>query len=182
MMIVANAKRTEDEIFDEAYRTYRSIHGDGPIRLRDVADYTLQNELWKPDPRLVQNELRRKFSRWAKSRKYRDPDGKTVRAMHAAKYPIMRSGQLTFETLWDHHRDMSLEHAKNSFSQREEQIIGAHRRLQTDVGSFNKFNPNAEGHPIQLMLPFELMEPLEPQRVEYIIPSNTVQEFRNKPR
>ena len=50
---------------------------------------------------------------------------------------------------------MSADHALMSFTQREDQIQGAKRRLINDADSFNDNNPNAVGHQIQLKLHLE---------------------------
>lgn len=85
--------------------------------------------------------------------------------MHAARYPKgEKDGQLLFETMWDHIDTMSAEHARVSFNQRAQQIIGECRSLKRDQDSFNTNNPNADGHQIQRSFDFtpELEDYSEP--------------------
>ena len=59
-----------------------------------------------------------------------DPQGRSVRAKHAA-----REGQLF---LWDDIRTASRKHMDIAFKQRRQQIVGDCHQLKTDVDSFNE--------------------------------------------
>ena len=92
-----------------------------------------------------------------------DPQGRTVRAKHAARKKGADGEQLVF---WDDIRTASREHMQMAFQQRRQQIVGDCHQLKLDSDSYNE-NANT-GVPIQLIFDFtddlaelELMEALK---------------------
>ena len=162
-----------DNMYDHL-QEYRTTHGDGPVRMENVAVWMLNEKKWQPEHRRVLKELARHLSAAARAKHHKDPQGRRVRTMHAAKYPKGQTadGQLLFETMWDHIETMSAEHGRVSFQQRHHQIAGECRSLKRDQDSFNVNNPNAHGHESQLSFNFELdLEEYAQPSVDIVEPS-----------
>jgi hypothetical protein len=79
-----------------------------------------------------------------------DPQGRTVRAKHAARQ--RRNGKQL--TLWADIRTASREHMAMAFQQRRQQIVGDCRQLAIDVESYNENRNPSE--PIQMVFDFTL--------------------------
>jgi hypothetical protein len=85
-----------------------------------------------------------------------DPQGRTVRAKHAAR--VEQDGEQL--ALWADIRTAERQFMVIAFQQRRQSIVGDCRQLKTDVDSYNE-NGNP-GAPIQLPLDFTLdVEELE---------------------
>lgn len=170
----SRSSSSTEEHLDRLCDEFRDEFGHLPMRMDDVAMWAIRTKKWQPEDRKIMKELSRKLSRAARNRQHRDPNGRIVRTMHAAKYPKTdQNGNLVFETMWDHILDMSAEHARVSFTQRWHQIAGKCRQLSRDVASFQEFNPN--GSAVQLTLPLDFsgeIEDRDEQRVEEITPSD----------
>jgi hypothetical protein len=79
-----------------------------------------------------------------------DPQGRSVRAKHAAR--IRENGKQF--TLWADIRTASKDHMARAFQQRRRQILGDCRQLKADVDSYND-NRRPES-PIQVIFDFTL--------------------------
>ncbi len=79
-----------------------------------------------------------------------DPQGRTVRAKHAAKVKV--NGEQM--TLWDDIRTADRDFMVIAFQQRRQQVVGDCHQLKVDVGSYNQ-NKNP-GEAIQIIFDFTL--------------------------
>jgi hypothetical protein len=77
-----------------------------------------------------------------------DPQGRTVRAKHAAR--LIKDGEQL--ALWADIRTADRRHMEIAFQQRRQQIVGDCRQLKTDADSYND-NANP-GKPIQMVFDF----------------------------
>jgi len=115
---------------------------------REMARWALSNGKWKPPPSLVERRLAEELASAMRMEHINDPQGRTVRAKHAAR--VTRNGANL--TLWDDIRSAPLSHMQVSFKQRRKQIVGDCRQLKADVDSYNE---NARpDRPIQMVLDF----------------------------
>ena len=171
MLRVGTGKKTYDESLVEIIDEYRDIHSDAPLGMRDIALWAVSTGRWKAQPKSHVRELTQHLSRAARKKKLIDPQGRTVRAMHAAKAPgnIDQNGNLVFEVVWDFINTMSQDHAEISFAQRREKLAEGCRALRADADSFKDNNPNAEGALIQTSFDFTFdVEPIEPRATDQI--------------
>jgi len=150
---------------------YRREHP-GEVRMEDVADWMIEEDLWDPPKRGVHGLLTKDLKRVARESRIEDPQGRKVRAMHAAKTErVDANGNKIFDVVWDHLFEMSHDHALKSFFQRHDNIAKQCNALNRDVQSYNDNNPNAEGREIQLEFDFMVNEAAE-DVVEEILESN----------
>lgn len=158
---------TYREFLAHHIRVYRQEHP-GPLRMEDVAEWIIRNKDWDPPRPNPKRILTRDLKRSAREHRMSDPQGRTVRVMHAAKIErVDLNGNLVFDVVWDHLYEMSLDHGIMAFMQRHENIGKQCNSLHRDTQSFNDNNPNARGHEIQLSFTFMVEEPVE-QIVETI--------------
>jgi hypothetical protein len=169
------AKTYDESIADLLYE-YADLH-EGPVDLDLAAGWLLAHGKWQPERRSAKRELKRLLARVAKKQKYRDPQGRVVRKLHAAKYPkVDKHGNRIFETMWDDHLKMTEAHALLSFTQRLDQIAGACKSLKDDSDSFYENNPNAGDTPIQLSFNFDtVVERTETPKVSVIPTAGIIQ-------
>jgi len=88
------------------------------------------------------------LSRAMREEYIQDPQGRMVRAKHAAR--VERDGEQL--VLWDDIRTADRRHMEIAFKQRRHQIVGDCHQLKIDVDSYND-NGNTEA-PIQLIFDF----------------------------
>lgn len=103
---------------------------------------------WRPHPTLLVNQAAEEISRAMREEYIRDPQGRTIRAKHAAR--IERAGEQA--VFWADIRTASREHMQIAFQQRRQQIVGDCHALKVDVDSFNA-NRSSE-QPIQMVFDF----------------------------
>lgn len=104
--------------------------------------------LWEPSREQIVAKCADDVSRAMRDEYITDPQGRRVRAKHAARLGQGR----TQSVFWDDIRTAPRDHMEIAFAQRREQIVGDCCQLKADVGSFNE--NNNEGPPIQLILNF----------------------------
>lgn len=129
---------------------YRKTGNKWPATTKEIAAWLIERQLWEPSRGIVLSRCAEEISRALRDEYITDPQGRRVRAKHAAR---LSKGPRQ-EVLWDDYRIATRKHMKISFNQRREQIVGDCRQLKTDVDSYND-NAN-EGAPIQLVLDFTL--------------------------
>lgn len=126
------AERGDDKSF-ETLDLSRWALGSG--RVKRAAGYA---------ERLIEKQLAREFAEAMREDYARDPQGRTVREMHAAR--------IGGKTRWNSRMRAPRGFVEASVRQRRDQIVGDCRHLKTDVDSFNENRwPN---NPIQLPLDF----------------------------
>jgi len=117
-----------------------------PATSHELATWALNNRLWAPKKSEVISICAEHLARAMREEYIIDPQGRKVRAKHAAR--------IEQAVLWDDIRTASREHMHVAFQQRRQQIVGDCKQLKLDVDSFNE-NKN-EGKEIQLILDFTL--------------------------
>lgn len=111
---------------------------------REMAAWAVHNNLWKPRPADVINQCAEQLSRAMREEYIVDPQGRTVRAKHAARMEQI--------VLWADIRTAEPRHLEIAFKQRRQQILGDCRQLQRDVDSFNQNRQPSK--PIQIVFDF----------------------------
>lgn len=129
-------------------RQYRQSGLPWPASARDIAAWALQNNMWAMRQSDIINRCANDLSRAMREEYFTDPQGRTVRAKHAAA--VLVNGENM--TLWDDIRTASRDFMKVAFQQRRHQIVGDCRQLKADVDSYNE-NKNP-GEPIQIVFDF----------------------------
>jgi hypothetical protein len=130
--------------------SYISAGEPWPASTRDVARWAISEGLWQPQRSDFVEQCADQLSRAMREEYIRDPQGRVVRAKHAAR--VERGGKQL--TLWADIRTAQPEHMLMAFQQRRQQIVGDCRQLKADVDSYNE---NAKPtRPIQLVLDFTL--------------------------
>lgn len=117
---------------------------------REIAAWAIHTGRWQPQPSDYINQCADQIAKAMKEDYYVDPQGRTVRAKHAAR--ITNGEQQT--TLWADIRSGPREHIKLALQQRRNQILGECRQLKTDVDSFN--DNRSQEEPIQMSFNFTL--------------------------
>lgn len=127
-----------------------------PASTRVIAGWAIRNGLWAPSRSSMIDECAEQLSRAMREEYIQDPQGRSVRAKHAARREL--NGQQ--HTFWADIRTATREHMELAFQQRRQQILGDCRQLKVDADSFNQ-NKN-HGDPIQMVFDFTLdLEELE---------------------
>lgn len=119
-----------------------------PATARDIAAWAIAQNRWKPQHNTLVKQCAEHVAEAMREEYFRDPQGRAVRAKHAAR--IMREGQQL--ALWADIRTADREFMQIAFQQRRQQIVGDCRQLKLDVDSYNE-NGN-HGSSIQLVLDF----------------------------
>lgn len=140
---------TYNEQLQHLAEEYRSAGEPWPATLRQVAAWAIENKLWKPQRSTLVARLAEDLSRALREEYITDPQGRSVRAKHAARMKSTDGEQLVF---WDDIRTASREHMQMALQQRRQQIVGDCRQLKTDADSYNE-NANTST-PIQLIFDF----------------------------
>jgi hypothetical protein len=95
----------------------------------------------------------RDIGRAMRKEKHLDPQGRTVRTMHAARCSRTHDDGTEVQlVLWDDIRSANREHMEIAFQQRRNRLLSGCSQLKTDVDSFNE--NNAPDRPIQMVLDF----------------------------
>ena len=129
---------------------YRKSGRPWPASARDIAAWVIENKLWAMRPSDIVNRFADELARAMREEYIVDPQGRTVRAKHAAKVKV--NGEQM--TLWDDIRTADRDFMTIAFQQRRQQVVGDCRQLKVDVDSYNQ-NKNP-GEPIQIVFDFTL--------------------------
>lgn len=128
---------------------YFSEH-DGSATSRDIAAWAMSTGLWQPQPGSLIHQCAEELSRAMREDYITDPQGRDVRAKHAAR--IRENGKQM--TLWADIRTATPAHMLRAFQQRRKQILGDCTQLKYDVDSYNENRQPEE--PIQVIFDFTL--------------------------
>ena len=141
--------RTYNEQLQDITRQYREAGEEWPTTLKHIAAWAINQKLWEPQRMLLITKCAEDLGRALREEYITDPQGRRVRAKHAARMDRDKGEQ---GVLWDDIRTASHEHLKVAFQQRRQGIVGDCHRLRVDVDSYND-NRNPD-EPIQLSLDF----------------------------
>jgi len=101
-----------------------------PATTRQIAAWAVRERLWAPHPSSLVSQCAEALAQAMREEYIVDPQGRTVRAKHAAR--------IEQTVLWADIRTASREHIEVAFKQRRHQILGDCRQLKNDVDSFNE--------------------------------------------
>lgn len=121
-----------------------------PATSRDIAHWAITSGLWEPSRSSLVDQCADQIARAMREEYIRDPQGRSVRAKHAAR--ILVHGEQ--QTFWGDMRTAGRDHMEIAFQQRRQQILGDCRQLKVDADSFNE-NVNEEA-PLQMCFDFTL--------------------------
>src|SRR5258706_13654937 len=105
-----------------------------PASTRQIARWAINEGLWQPHPSAIVDRCAEELSRAMREEYITDPQGRRVRAKHAAR--VSEGGEQT--TLWADMYTASPEHMAMALQQRRQQIVGDCWQLKQDVHSFNE--------------------------------------------
>ena len=135
----------------EIIRRYREENDNKPATTVEIAEWAIRKGLWKPQPVEIRLQLAEQLSQAMREEYIKDPQGRRVRAKHAAHIKV-NGEQFVF---WADMRDKRPEtrhHMEIAFQNRRQLIVNDCRQLKKDVDSYNE-NWNTE-EPIQLCLDY----------------------------
>lgn len=127
----------------EIANRYMGSH-EGTATAKEIASWAIGQTLWKPQPIDLINQCADQLARAMREEYIKDPQGRIVRAKHAA-----RQGKLS---IWADIRAASRTHMEIAFKQRRKQIVGDCRQLKVDTDSYNE--NRCPSNPIQLLFDF----------------------------
>ncbi len=127
---------------------YRAAGESWPASTRQIAAWGVERKILVPHPSSIVKRFADDIACAMREDYITDPQGRTVRAKHAAR--ILKDGEQM--TLWEDIRTAKPQHMQIAFQQRRQQIVGDCRQLKTDVDSFNETAKPIK--PIQLVLDF----------------------------
>jgi len=127
---------------------YLEEKGAVPVTMHEVADWAIRQRHWQPQPSDLVSRCAEELSRALRNEYFTDPQGRRVRAKHAA---TVKENQQSF-TYWDDIRTASREHMELAFQQRRVSIVADCRQLHNDVDSYN--DNNNDGMPVQMVWDF----------------------------
>lgn len=121
-----------------------------PASSREIAAWAIRNGKWQPQPSTIIDQCASRLARAMREEYLVDPQGRTIRAKHAAR--MERNGEQI--PLWADIRDpdLSREHMQIAFQQRRQQVLGDCRQLKTDLDSYNE-NKNS-GEQLEIIFDF----------------------------
>jgi hypothetical protein len=131
-------------------KQYQDAGQPWPASARQMAAWAIRNRLWEPQQSAMITRCAEELARAMREEYIRDPQGRSVRAKHAAR--IERDGEQY--AFWADIRSATKQHMEIAFQQRRLQVLGECRQLKTDVDSYNE-NRN-QGAPIQMIFDFTL--------------------------
>ncbi|MFH1220009.1 MAG: hypothetical protein V1694_06105 [Candidatus Eisenbacteria bacterium] len=114
----------------------------------EIAKWAIDKGFWKPHPSSALNQCATEISEALRQEYILDPQGRTVRAKHAAR--ILCDGEQ--QVLWADIRSADRPHMEIAFKQRRKQVAADCCQLKRDVDSYNE--NNNPGEPIQIPFDF----------------------------
>lgn len=136
------------EQMQELVDKYRAANQPWPATAKNLAKWAFGNGLWNPHPSALISQCADDFAKAMREEYITDPQGRRVRAKHAAR--VERDGKQL--RLWDDIRTAGRAHMESALQQRRRQVVGDCVQLRVDVDSYNQ-NRNPQ-HPIQISLNF----------------------------
>ena len=137
-----------NEQLQHIVKQYIGAGEEWPATSHQIAQYAIANHLWEAQRATVVDICAEQLARAMREEYIRDPQGRVVRAKHAARV----AGEQT--VLWDDIRTANREHMAVAFQQRRQQIVGDCRQLKLDTDSYNE--NNNPGKPIQMVFDFTI--------------------------
>lgn len=119
-----------------------------PATARQIAAWAIRERLWRPQPSELVTQCADQLAKAMREEYITDPQGRTVRAKHAAR----RKDGMKQRSFWADIRTASRMHMEVAFQQRRQHVLGECRQLKADVDSFNE-NRSSE-NPIQMIFDF----------------------------
>ena len=119
-----------------------------PASTHEIASWAIRNGRWAAHPSSLVDLCADQLARAMREDYIADPQGRRVRAKHAAR--IRRHGEQI--SLWADIRTADRTHMEVAFQQRRQQIVGDCRQLKVDVDSYNENRTPA--NPIQMVFDF----------------------------
>jgi hypothetical protein len=119
-----------------------------PATTRQIARWAIEKGLWQPQPSAIIDRCADELARAMREDYITDPQGRRVRAKHAAR--VQEDGEQA--TLWADIRTASREHMAVALQQRRQQVVGDCWQLKCDVDSYNENMKPSE--PIQMIFDF----------------------------
>jgi hypothetical protein len=135
---------TYNEQMQRIVNEYISAQQDWPATARQMAAWAVREKKWQPHPSSLISQCAEQLSVAMRDEIIVDPQGRTVRAKHAAR--------VQQAVLWGDIRTASREHMEIALKGRRKQIVGDCRQLKWDVDSFNE--NRAPAVPIQMSYNF----------------------------
>ena len=139
-------KSSLNEQLQRIVNRYIEAGEEWPATSHQIAAYAISTHLWEAQGATVLDLCAEQLARAMREEYIRDPQGRVVRAKHAARV----AGQQT--VLWADIGTASREHMAIAFQQRRQQIVGDCRQLKADTDSYNENNNT--GKPIQMVIDF----------------------------
>ena len=123
---------THGERMQAEIATYRASGEPWPATAPQLARWALNKGRWEPHIDSLVRQCAEDFARAMREEYIVDPQGRTVRAKHAAR---LDGDQGTF---WTDIRDGNAPYMKLALKQRRQQIVGDCKQLKADMDSFNE--------------------------------------------
>ena len=123
---------------------YRKSGQSWPATALEIARWAINKRLWDIHPSKLVRQCADQLAQAMREEFITDPQGRRVRAKHAA--PYTEQGKLALK--WDDMRTASYDHMEMAFAHRRQQIVGDCRQLKTDIDSYNE-NYNKSKRPVQ---------------------------------
>lgn len=148
------SRRTGNTYTEQLLRVvkeYREAGQRWPATKTDIAAWGYKNGKLKVHPSAIVKQFAEEIGRVMREEFITDPQGRRVRAMHAA--PVDMNGKT--EYFWDDMRNESpgtRQHMRRAFQHRRQQIVGDCKQLKSDIDSYNQ-NWN-QAAPIQTSFDF----------------------------
>jgi len=127
---------------------YRDAGQQWPATSHEIASWAIDHQRWAPQRAALIDRCAEELSRAMREEYITDPQGRKVRAKHAAK----REKDGRQGIFWEDMRSASRDHMEIAFQQRRQQIVGDCRQLKVDVDSYND-NYNI-GESLQMVFDF----------------------------
>ena len=135
---------TYNEQLQTVVTKYIEAGEEWPATVRQIASWAVREKLWAPHPSSLVNQCAEDLAQAMRDEYIVDPQGRKVRAKHAAR---VEQG-----VLWADIRTASRDHMEIAFKQRRRQILSDCSQLKDDVDSFNENRSSAQ--PIQMSFDF----------------------------
>jgi hypothetical protein len=144
--------KTYNEAMAEIVDVWQRAGGEWPAPTDEIARFAIDRHLWEPRKGDLVKQCANELAKAMREVYITDPQGRSVRALHAARYSEEGAGRRGQKVFWDDIRTATREHMENAFQLRRRQIVGDCWQLKTDGDSFNDNHPDAS--PIPLVFDF----------------------------
>lgn len=127
-----------------------------PISLRDAIRWALDTGRIDPMKQDQVGAYLPIFARAARTEKYVDPQGRSVRRKHAVRFLKDVDGRQRWFSWWRDVEAAEPDYMRLSYQQRRTSVVGVCSQLKTDVDSYNDNNP----YGAQILMDFNINEDL----------------------